>query len=52
MWKDLEAQVGDAPRVSEEISKTAAQPFEDVAGVVRRSPPRQGRRVFRSSYVS
>ncbi len=52
MWKDLEAQVGEAPKIAEDIISTAAESSEDVAGVVRRLPPRQGRRVFRSSYVS
>jgi phage terminase large subunit GpA-like protein len=52
MWKDLEAQVGEALKVAEVIDETTAPPSDDVAGVVRRAPPRQGRRVFRSSYVS
>jgi phage terminase large subunit GpA-like protein len=52
MWKDLEAQVGEAPKIAEEIIGTAAQASEDVAGIVRRSLPQHGRRVFRSSYVS
>lgn len=52
MWRDLEAQVGQAPEGADEIEETAALPADDLAGVVRRSPRRSGHRVFRSSYMS
>jgi phage terminase large subunit GpA-like protein len=52
MWRDLENQVGEASKVAAEADETIAPPTNDVAGIVRRAPPRQGRRVFRSSYVS
>ncbi len=52
MWRDLETQVGQAPEIATAIDEPSALPSEDVAGVVRRSPLRIGRRVFRSTYMS
>lgn len=52
MWKDLEKQVGEAPKVATMTDVKSASSSEDVAGVVRRAPPRHGRRVFRSTYMS
>jgi phage terminase large subunit GpA-like protein len=52
MWKDLEMQVGEAPAIAAEVEESTVSSVEDVAGVVRRSPVRTGRRVFRSSYMS
>lgn len=54
-WRDLENQIGPAP---DEVVEDVVQPVSDApeperpAGNVRRPPPRRGRRVFRSSYVS
>jgi phage terminase large subunit GpA-like protein len=50
MWRDLEQQVKE-----ERDDIPAAEPHvraESIAGVVRRSAIRRGRRVFRSSYMS
>jgi phage terminase large subunit GpA-like protein len=52
MWRDLEVQVGEAPKGAEGIEESAVPSVEDVAGVLRRSPRRSGHRVFRSSYMS
>ncbi|HRQ83262.1 MAG TPA: phage terminase large subunit family protein, partial [Azospirillaceae bacterium] len=51
-WRDLENQIGPAPDEGEVIENEPDIPPERPAGNVRRPPPRRGRRVFRSSYVS
>jgi phage terminase large subunit GpA-like protein len=60
-WRDLESQIGPAPddsaqddaAVEDVVQPVSAAPApERPAGNVRRPPPRRGRRVFRSSYVS
>lgn len=54
-WRDLENQIGPAP---DEVVEDVVQPVSELpapdrpAGNVRRPPPRRGRRVFRSSYMS
>jgi phage terminase large subunit GpA-like protein len=49
MWRDLEQQIGTPPEVATEITPETT---EAVAGVIRRTPLRRERRVFRSSYMS
>jgi phage terminase large subunit GpA-like protein len=60
-WHDLEKQVGPArPDQNESVEEADARSEssgerhspEAVAGLIRRPPTRQGRRVFRSSYMS
>jgi phage terminase large subunit GpA-like protein len=52
MWRDLERQIG-MPTNDDEPSHLTddASDAQPLAGVVRRSPLRRGRRVFRSSYL-
>lgn len=51
-WRDLERQVGTTAAVSEDEAPAAIEAANPPpAGVVRRSPPRHGRKVFRSSYM-
>jgi len=50
MWRDLEQQIG--AQAGDDQEPAADAPPETVAGVVRRAPPRRGRRVFRSSYLT
>jgi phage terminase large subunit GpA-like protein len=48
-WRNLEKQIGvPEPRVKEQADDAP----DDVAGVIRRTPERRARRVFRSSYLS
>ncbi len=51
MWRDLEQQVGPPPEIEEEQPVDTQAPADSIAGLVRRSPKRRDRRVFRSSYL-
>jgi phage terminase large subunit GpA-like protein len=53
MWHDLERQIGTPTNDDEPSPLTDdASDAQPLAGVVRRSPLRRGRHVFRSSYLS
>ena len=51
-WRDLEMQVGTSKADDETADSAAAGSEGSIAGMVRRTPTRRGRRVFRSSYMS
>jgi phage terminase large subunit GpA-like protein len=52
MWRDLERQVGIV-EVAEDVGENSLpEALDSVAGVIRRSPARRGRRIFRSSYLT
>ena len=52
MWRDLEQQVGPPTEIEEEQPVDTEPTADSIAGLVRRSPKRRDRRVFRSSYMS
>jgi phage terminase large subunit GpA-like protein len=52
MWRDLERQVGTTVDMRGEQATEPAPASAGVAGILRRSLERCGRRVFRSSYMS
>jgi len=52
MWRDLEQQVGATENPDHDVTTELDVASESIAGIVRRSPARRGRRVFRSSYLS
>jgi phage terminase large subunit GpA-like protein len=53
MWRNLERQVGiTADTVEDQQAQSASIPVDNIAGMIRRGPPRHTRRVFRSSYMS
>lgn len=52
-WRDLERQLrveGEKPKIEREYVETT--PTAPVAGNVRRTAERRGRRIFRSSYLA
>jgi phage terminase large subunit GpA-like protein len=53
MWRNLERQAGIAAEAVDDASvQPATASSENLAGMIRRGPPRQSRRVFRSTYIT
>jgi phage terminase large subunit GpA-like protein len=52
-WRNLERQVGiTADTIEDQQAQPASTPVDNIAGMIRRGPPRMPRRVFRSSYMT